>query len=110
MRQPRSFLIKLGMSGMFLVATALAQAGGGWTINTVAGGSVGDGGSAVEGKLFRPSDVAVDGAGNLYIADTNNHPIRRVDTGGTITTIAGTGEEGYSGDGGLAVEAQLPHV
>ena len=67
----------------------------------------GDGGSAVEAQLSYPADVAVDSAGNVYIADTGNHRIRRIDTTGTITTIAGTGEPGYGGDGGRAVEAQL---
>ena len=54
-----------------------------------------------------PAGVAVDKSGNLYIADTGNHRILRVDTSGTITTIAGTGEPGYGGDGGPASEAQL---
>ena len=53
-------------------------------------------------------DVAVDGAGNLYIAET--YRIRKVDSTGTITTVAGTGEDGYSGDGGPAVEAALQEV
>ncbi len=67
----------------------------------------GDGGPAVEAQLSYPADVALDHAGNIYIADTGNHRIRRIDTTGTITTIAGTGEPGYGGDGGSAVEAQL---
>ncbi len=67
----------------------------------------GDGGPAVKAQLSYPADVAVDSAGNVYIADTGNHRIRRIDTTGTITTIAGTGEPGYGGDGGRAVEAQL---
>ena len=80
------------------------------------GGYSGDGGPAVEARLNFPKAVAVDGAGNLYIADYGNHLIRRVDTEGIITTIAGagegTGEEryyqgGYGGDGGPAVEARL---
>ena len=57
--------------------------------------------------LRAPSDVAVDAAGNLYIADEYNHRIRRVDSSGIITTIAGTGERGFAGDGGPAVEARL---
>ena len=81
------------------------------TITTLAGtrerGYSGDGGPAVEAQLFSPEGVAVDGAGNLFIADRDNHRIRRVGATGTITTIAGTGEPGYSGDGGPAVEAQL---
>ena len=74
---------------------------------TMEPGSGGDGGSAVEAQLYYPEGVAVDKAGNLYIADSGNHRIRRVDTSGTITTIAGTGDPGYSGDGGPATEAQL---
>ena len=58
-------------------------------------------------NLNSPSGVTVDGAGNLYIADTNNHRIRKVDTSGVITTVAGTGVSGYSGDDGLATAAQL---
>ena len=82
-------------------------------IATVAGtgefGYSGDGGPAVAAQLIRPWDVAVDGEGNTYIADTQNHAVRRVDASGTITTVAGTGEFGYSGDGGPAVEAQLSY-
>ena len=81
------------------------------TITTIAGtgrfGFRGDGGPAVKADLFNPSGVAVDGAGNLYIADVSNHRIRKVDSTGTITTIAGTGGSGFSGDGGPAVEAKL---
>ena len=83
-------------------------------VNTVAGtgvlGSVGDGGPAVAARLTYPYDLAVDGAGNLYVAERNTHRIRRVDATGTIATIAGTGEWGFSGDGGPAVEAQLSFV
>src|ERR1041385_2749995 len=68
------------------------------TIATVAGngsaGYSGDGGKATAPSLNGPMDVASDSAGNLYIADTLNHRIRRVDTGGTITTLAGTGTPG----------------
>ena len=78
-----------------------------WKIDTIAGGSVGDGSPAVAATVYQPSGVALDGDGNLYIADTDNNRLRRVDPSGTITTIAGTGERGYSGDGGPAVAAQL---
>ena len=54
-----------------------------------------------------PSGVAVDGAGNLFIADTGNHRIRKVTPAGIISTVAGTGNEGFSGDGGPATAAQL---
>ncbi len=83
-----------------------------FTISTVAGAgrivNLGDGGPAVEAQFYSPDGVAVDGAGNLYIADTEGNHIRKVDpTTGTITTIAGTGEGGFSGDGGPATLAQL---
>ena len=81
------------------------------TITTVAGTGVrgysGDGGRAVEARLNTPRGIAVDGSGNLFIADSRTYTIRRVDTAGIITTIAGTGQQGYSGDGGPAVSAQL---
>ena len=68
----------------------------------------GDGGAATAGQLSFPYGVAVDGAGNIYIADAGlNSRIRKVDAAGIITTFAGTGTEGYRGDGGPAVEAQL---
>ena len=80
-------------------------------ISTVAGngteGYSGDGGAAVGAQLYYPNGVALDGSGNLYIAEWNNHRIRKVDSAGVITTVAGNGTEGYSGDGGAAVGAQL---
>ena len=82
-----------------------------WTITTIAGtgefGFSGDGGPAVEAELRNLYGVAVDSAGNLYIADTRNRRIRKIDSTGTITTIAGTGEVGFSGDGGPAAAARL---
>jgi secreted PhoX family phosphatase len=61
----------------------------------------GDGGPATEATLNFPTAVAVDAQGHLYVADTMNHRVRRVDAGtGMITTIAGTGQARYSGDGG----------
>jgi len=67
----------------------------------------GDGGSAAQAQLYAPQGLAVDSVGKVYIADTLNNRIRRVDTDGTITTIAGTGEAGYSGDGKSGREAKL---
>ena len=80
-------------------------------INTVAGsgltGYTGDGGAAISAELNQPSSVAVDNLGNLYIADIANNAVRKVTPAGTISTIAGTGTKGYSGDGGPAISAQL---
>jgi sugar lactone lactonase YvrE len=83
----------------------------GGTITTVAGNGVakysGDGGPATAASLNYPRGVAVDAAGNLYIADSNNRRIRKVPPGGTISTAAGNGVGGYSGDGGPATAASL---
>jgi sugar lactone lactonase YvrE len=88
----------------------------GGTITTVAGAgsgcagqtdAVGDGCPATSAELNNPSGVAVDSAGNLYIADYGNQRIRKVDTGGTITTVAGTGTGGYNGDNIPATSAEL---
>jgi RHS repeat-associated protein len=79
-------------------------------ITTVAGngesGFSGDGGDATAASLSSPSGVAVDASGDLYIADTQNHRIRKVSQG-IITTVAGNGESGFSGDGGDATAASL---
>ncbi|HEY1242906.1 MAG TPA: hypothetical protein VGF16_20230 [Bryobacteraceae bacterium] len=80
-------------------------------INTVAGTGVetysGDGGPALQAGLDGPLSLAVDAAGNLYIADTNNHVIREVTPNGIIQTIAGTGASGFGGDDGPPAKAQL---
>jgi sugar lactone lactonase YvrE len=81
-------------------------------INTVAGNGIpgfsGDGGAASSAMLNQPAGLAVDSAGNLYIADSNNAVIRKVTPGGVISTVAGTGGvEGYAGDGGQATAAKL---
>jgi trimeric autotransporter adhesin len=79
-------------------------------ITTVAGngtrGDVGDGGSATSAELFEPNSVAVDTSGNLFIAENSNR-VRKVSPSGVISTLAGNGTSGYSGDGGLATSAQL---
>lgn len=73
------------------------------TITTVAGvgnfGFLGDGGQATQASLNSPMGVAVDAEGNVYIADTGNHRIRRIKPNGVITTVAGIGFLGFSGDG-----------
>lgn len=84
-------------------------------ITTVAGTGVpgysGDGGLAVNADMLYPRGrVIFDSVGNTYIADSNNFRIRKVDTSGTITTFAGTGVEGYSGDGEPAIDAHISFV
>jgi trimeric autotransporter adhesin len=79
-------------------------------IHTVAGtGTAGDAGAGNTswGELNGPTGLALDSAGNLYIADTQNHRIRMLTPGGAISTIAGAGTAGFSGDGGAAVAAEL---
>ena len=96
------------LAGTFVAGTAIVHA---QTISTIAGNGAaaysGDGGLAIIAALNRPRGVAFDASGNMYIADELNHRIRRVTPGGVITTFAGTGTGGFSGDGGLAVNAQL---
>ncbi|HXB71804.1 MAG TPA: BACON domain-containing carbohydrate-binding protein [Candidatus Acidoferrales bacterium] len=79
-------------------------------ISTVAGngtpGFSGDNGPATTAQLNQPADIAVDAAGNLYIAEQGNHRVRKV-SGGVITTVAGSGTPGFSGDDGPATGAQL---
>jgi DNA-binding beta-propeller fold protein YncE len=90
----------------------LAALGTDPVITTAAGtgraGGDGDGGLAVTASLNMPFDVALDAGGNVYLSDTFNHRIRRIDRAtGMISSVAGNGKAGYSGDGGLAIEAQL---
>ncbi len=74
---------------------------------TGVGGYNGDGIAATSSELSSPTAIAFDTAGNLYIADQGNERIRKVDTFGIITTVAGTGVAGYNGDGILAVSAEI---
>ena len=82
-------------------------------IKTLAGtgesGYGGDGGPATLAHLNHPEGVAADGAGNVYFADSANHRVRKIDTTGMISTLAGTGERGDGGDDGPAVEARLSY-
>jgi sugar lactone lactonase YvrE len=82
-------------------------------ITTVTGtgtsGFSGDGGPATLARLSYPKDITLDAAGNLYIADYTNHRVRKVTLAGIISTVAGMGRSGFSGDGGPATAAQLDH-
>jgi len=81
------------------------------TITTVAGvgtsGFSGDGAPALAAQFSFPSGIAIDSLGAVYIADGTNYRLRKFQPGGNISTIAGNGTQGYSGDGGLAISAQL---
>jgi hypothetical protein len=80
-------------------------------VNTIAGNGTatysGDGGPAINASLNLPTGIVVDTNMNIYIIDAGNHRIRKVNPSGTITTIAGNGIDGYSGDGGSAINASL---
>ena len=94
--------------GVLLPGVAVAASD---TISTVAGnglsGFSGDGGPATAARFQLPTGVAVDSAGNTFIADAVNYRVRRVSPSGVISTIAGTGVPGFSGDGGPATAAQF---
>lgn len=103
----------------FIIATTTALcatvAMGEDNITTYAGsgtkGYAGDGGQAISAQFKDPIGMAVDSSGNLYIADSGNHVVRRVDAStGVVTTYAGDGGKSYSGDGGLAIDAELDHL
>jgi trimeric autotransporter adhesin len=77
-------------------------------IDTLAGGDVGDGRSATETPLNRPIDIVLDGEGNIYFVEESTDRVRRIDAvTGLISTVAGNGISGFSGDGGLATNANL---
>ena len=70
-------------------------------------GYSGNGSTAIGAQLDRPRHLAFDNIGNLYFVEQGNHIVRKIDVNGIISTIAGNGTNGYSGDGGLAVTAQF---
>ena len=82
-------------------------AGTGFGTGTGIGGYNGDGIAATTAQLYNPSGIAADAAGNIYISDAGNHRIRKVNTSGIISTVAGIGSGGFYGDGGQATAAQL---
>src|SRR5579883_482559 len=95
-----------------LLASALTLLAAPGTITTIAGtgekGYSGDFGKAATAKLNEPFHCDLDAAGNLYVAEAGNHCVRRIDARtGRITTVAGCGKAGYSGDGGPATKAKL---
>jgi uncharacterized protein (TIGR03437 family) len=113
--------LALGTGGSFYICDSGTSYNGGsyrvrmvaanGIITTVAGNATnadsGDGGLATSASLGGPSGVVIDSGGNLYISEHNTHHIRKVSPNGTITTYAGTGRPGFSGDGGPALDAEL---
>jgi sugar lactone lactonase YvrE len=91
---------KVGVDG---IITTIAGSGGTDGYYTYSG----DGGPATAARLGNPHGVAVDSSGSVYIGDSGNNRVRKVTAGGIITTIAGTGDGRYSGDGGPAVSAEV---
>ncbi|MBI2680961.1 MAG: hypothetical protein HYX25_08150 [Candidatus Solibacter usitatus] len=108
--KPPTYVTMKTRLGVTLVVTALALAAqpATYLIETVAGSSaMGDGGPAIAASLNNAQGIAVDPAGNIFIADTDAHRIRKITPDGLISTVAGTGAPGAQGDGGPAVAAQL---
>lgn len=99
------FALAIGLTSV----TSLLPAWAAGQVQTIAGSgnSCGDGGPATKGCLYYPMGVSVDGAGNLYIADYSHMRIRKVSGSGVITTLAGSGRQGFCGDGGPATKACL---
>ena len=109
----RPLALAIGPGGQIYIAEGnrIRQVSQDGRISTFAGtgtaGFGGDGGPAVQAALNMPQGLAVDSAGNVYIADTLNHRVRRVDPRGVITTVAGSGDAGFAGDGKPARDAKL---
>ncbi len=100
---------KTGPTGMVSYSGRIYTiAGNGY--NQGLGGYSGDGGQATVAELGGPWGVAVDNVGNLYIADGTNHRVRKINDKGIISTVAGNGINGYSGDGGTATDAEISPV
>jgi uncharacterized protein (TIGR03437 family) len=102
-----SGILVIADSGNNRIATFVPPSAFSNFAGTNVSGFSGDGGQADEAKLSKPVGIVTDAAGNFYFADTNNSRIRKITTDGVITTIAGKGGGGYSGDGGAATAAGL---
>src|SRR5437588_6973115 len=110
-RLPKRWLILIRAAVAIYSCNLVAPTVQAATAETVAGSGIkgfsGDGAPAAQANLAFPTGVAKGPDGALYICDTENHRIRKVSADGKITTIAGTGEPGWSGDGGKATAARL---
>jgi sugar lactone lactonase YvrE len=103
MKKNYVFLFCLFVGQYFLNAQTIVTT----IVGTATAGATGDGSAATLAELYNPTHVVFDKWGNLYIADYDNHKIRKVNTAGIISTVAGTGTAGYSGNGGQATAAKL---
>jgi uncharacterized protein (TIGR03437 family) len=104
----RVFLACIALIQILLIPFAAMAADAAYNIETVAGTDfVGDGGPATAAQLGSAESVAVDPAGNLYVADAADHRVRKISPAGLITTVAGNGHPGFAGDGGPASAALL---
>ncbi len=111
--------LRAAFAGMAVIVTAGLMAQSGYAQTSAQSGALAklgkvrpqltpqSGIQATTAPLTLPAGIAFDAAGNLYIADLNDNIIRKVDVAGIITTVAGNGEQGFSGDGGAATDAQL---
>src|ERR1700751_4273856 len=99
------------MTRFFFILLLLSSVVRSQTITTIAGtgtaGYSGDNASAQLAELHNPYEVVFDTSGNLYFSDLSNNTIRKINLSGVITTIAGTGTSGYSGDNSAAITAEL---
>jgi sugar lactone lactonase YvrE len=104
-------VLRIGLSCLFFIQLSFISFAQSRVINTIVGNGIqgysGDNGTAAAAQLNYPHGAVMDSAGNLFIADTYNHRIRKVDTLGIISTVAGTGNPGRTGDGGSATSATL---
>jgi sugar lactone lactonase YvrE len=101
-----------GIGGLYVThGNQISRLAGDGTISVVAGtaaaGYAGDGGPAASAQFRNPGGIAADADGNIWIADTGNHRVREISPDGTVRTVAGSGKQGYAGDGGLATQAQI---
>jgi sugar lactone lactonase YvrE len=90
------------LAALFATASAVAQ-----SLQTIAGGLIGDGSTPANANLNLATDIVLDASGNLYIADQDHHRVRKVTPAGVVSTYAGTGMSGSTGDGGPAIQAKL---
>lgn len=97
------YVLSRGHATIYRIEEGIATA----VIGNGTPGFSGDGGSALDAEVHWPNHLVVAPDGTIYLADSGNHRVRKIDTNGTITTVAGNGEAGSDGDGGPATEAQL---